>query len=161
MTTSTGSEEGDRRLIEGCYPCREQALPERRPWQEVLQTPHWRAAHAFNSTLPGWLVLVPTSHVTAVADLSADAAAELGTLIHRLSRALHEVTGCVKTYVMQFAEADGFSHLHVHLVPRAADLPATLKGPAIFGYLTDDEGDALSQDERDALAGRLQQVLAR
>jgi diadenosine tetraphosphate (Ap4A) HIT family hydrolase len=35
-----------------------------------------------------------------------------------LTRALREVTGCTKTYVMMFAEAEGFSHLHVHVVPR-------------------------------------------
>lgn len=97
-----------------------------------MTTPHWRVAHAFNSTLPGWLVVVPRSHITAFADLSRESATELGGLIRDVSVALREITGCVKTYVMQFADAEGFEHLHVHVVPRAADRPPELKGPCVF-----------------------------
>ncbi len=69
------------------------------------------------------------------------------------------VTGCVKTYVMQFSEQDGFEHLHVHLVPRMADQPAHLKGPNVFGYLTDDETRWLPEGERDRLARELRGAL--
>lgn len=109
-------------------------------------------AHAFNSTLPGWLVLVPRSHVTSFAELSPSAAGELGQLIRDLSLRLEAVTGCVKTYVMQFAEAEGFGHLHVHLVPRAADIPPDRKGPRVFGYLSEDPSQWLAHDEMDRLA---------
>lgn len=120
-----------------------------------MTTGHWRVAHAFNSTLPGWLVLVPRRHVTAFADLDPSAAAELGPLIRDLSLALREVTGCVKTYVMQFAEAEGFGHLHVHLVPRAADLPVDRRGPQVFGYLSEDDAEWLPAAELDAASSRV------
>jgi hypothetical protein len=47
-------------------------------------------------------------HVTSFAHLSPQAG-EFGDVLHRLSRALETVTGCVKTYVMQFSEAEGYS----------------------------------------------------
>ena len=34
---------------------------------------------------------------------------------------------------MQFAEGDGFHHVHFHIVARSPDWPADLKGPGVFG----------------------------
>jgi diadenosine tetraphosphate (Ap4A) HIT family hydrolase len=98
------------------------------------------------------LVVVPTRHVLTFADLAPEAADELGGLVRRLSRALEQVTGCVKTYLMQFSEADGFSHLHLHLVPRLADQPEDARGPRVFAYLTGDADRALPPDRCDELA---------
>lgn len=53
----------------------------------LVRTSSWRAGHAFNVTLPGWLVLVPTRHVTSFAQLSPQARAELGVLTEQLSGA--------------------------------------------------------------------------
>lgn len=53
---------------------------------------------------------------------------------------------------MQFSEAEGFSHLHLHLVPRMADQPAARRGPLVFGYLSGDADRWLAEGERDALA---------
>jgi diadenosine tetraphosphate (Ap4A) HIT family hydrolase len=58
----------------------------------------------------------------------------------------------VKTYLMQFSEAEGFSHLHLHLVPRLADQPDDVRGPRVFAYLTDDESRWLTTTERDTMA---------
>ena len=124
----------------GCYSCvtdaTGQALP---PRERVYDDGRWRVAHAVSSTLPGWLVVLPKRHVTSLAELTPAEAAALGPLLRRLSVALVELTGAVKTYVALFAEAEGFEHLHLHLVPRAADLPADRHGPRIFVYLSKDE----------------------
>jgi diadenosine tetraphosphate (Ap4A) HIT family hydrolase len=90
--------------------------------------------------------------VTSFSQLSREAAEELGALTWRLSRALETVTGCVKTYAMQFSEAEGFSHLHVHLVPRSADHPADALGPEVFTLMTDDPHEWLPEAERDSVA---------
>jgi diadenosine tetraphosphate (Ap4A) HIT family hydrolase len=76
-------------------------------------------------------VLLPTRHIASFTELTPEAADELGGLVRRLGVALEAVTGCVKTYLMQFSEAEGFSHLHLHLVPRYADRPglSQLVGP--------------------------------
>lgn len=146
-------------LVPGCFNCDQQAGGSLPPREDVVHTDHWRIGHAFNSTLPGWLILVPTRHVTSFTELTPEAAAELGGLVHRLAVALEVVTGCAKTYLMQFSEAEGFSHLHLHLVPRQPDQPAVARGPRIFLYLTDDESRWLPPADRDALAFALRAVL--
>jgi diadenosine tetraphosphate (Ap4A) HIT family hydrolase len=139
-----------------CYVCRNNDQFDQLPTRErIAADPHWRVAHAFNTSLPGWLILVPRRHVTTIADLTDDEAAVLGTWQVRLSRALREVTGCVKTYVMQFAEQEGFGHVHFHVVPRMADIPEDHRGPAVFGYLIRPPGQGIDERHRDDLATAL------
>lgn len=42
------------------------------------------------------------------------------------------MTGCQKTYVMLFTEAEGIAHLHVHVVPRMPDQPEDRRGPDVL-----------------------------
>lgn len=107
-------------------------------------------AHDLKSSLVGWLVLVPLRHVHALDELTAEEALTLGDLLRKATVALRSVTGCEKTYVMLFAEAEGFAHLHVHVVPRMPDQPADRRGPAVFGYLEDGRG--FSPERRDEIA---------
>lgn len=136
----------------GCYACESQAASTPPPREDILHTDHWRVAHAFNSTLPGWLVLLPTRHITSFTELTPEAADELGGLVRRLGLALEETTGCAKTYLMQFSEAEGFSHLHLHLVPRLPDQPEDVRGPRVFAYLSEDQAAWLPETERDRIA---------
>ncbi|MDG4788836.1 HIT family protein [Micromonospora sp. WMMD1102] len=143
-----------------CYSCRQEDDLAAASFAERLHvTDHWRVAHAFNSSLPGWLVVLPRRHVTSIAELTPVEAAELGPLLHRLSTTLHETVRCTKTYVMQFAEAEGFGHVHFHLVPRMPDLPPEHRGPRIFHYLTRPESEWLTSERRveitTAIADRL------
>lgn len=126
------------------------------PRERIAADPYWRVAHAFNTSLPGWLVLVPRRHVTSIAELTDAEAAALGTWQVRLSRALHDVTGCEKTYVMQFAEQEGFGHVHFHVVPRMPDIPDEHRGPAVFHYLIRPPGQGINDEHRDDLAASLQ-----
>ncbi|MGH3335798.1 MAG: HIT family protein [Nocardioides sp.] len=139
-------------FVRGCFACDQQAAVALPPREDVVHTAHWRVAHAFNSTLPGWLVLLPTRHVTSFTQLTAAAADEVGGLVIRLSAALEAVTDCAKTYLMQFSEAEGFSHLHLHLVPRLPNHPEDARGPKVFAYLTDDQARWLPTTERDSIA---------
>lgn len=139
-------------LVPGCYSCDQQLDPSPPPREDVVHTEHWRVAHAFNSTLAGWVVIVPTRHVLSFTELTPAAADELGGLVLRMSRALEQVTGCVKTYLMQFSEAEGFSHLHLHLVPRLPDQPEDVRGPRVFAYLSEDQAGWLPETERDRIA---------
>lgn len=135
-----------------CYAC-SQAGPDA-PFQErIVREGGWRVAHDFNASLPGWLVLVPLRHVHGLHELTVDEASTMGALLRRASIALQAVTGCTKTYVMLFAEAEGFAHLHLHVVPRMADQPDDRKGPLVFGYATD--GNPLTPERRDELAHAL------
>jgi diadenosine tetraphosphate (Ap4A) HIT family hydrolase len=145
-----------------CYTCAQEAAGRDAPlWERIAVDEHWRVAHAFNTAVPGWLVLVPRRHVTAVAALTDAEAAELGNWQVRLSRALARVLGCQKTYVAQFAEADGFAHVHFHIVPRPPDLARELRGPRIFQLLGVADGAQVDEDEMNRLAGELAGQLSR
>lgn len=145
-----------------CFACRNNdqfdSLP---PRERVAADPHWRVAHAFDTALPGWLVLVPRRHVTSIAELTDSEAASLGTWQVRLSRALRNVTGCVKTYVVQFAEQEGFGHVHFHVVPRMTDIPDDRRGPAVFQYLNPPPEQRIDDAQRDDLATTLRAQLDR
>ena len=132
------------------------ALPLR---ERIAHDAHWRVACA-SVALPGWLVLVSRRHVPAVAQLSDEEAAALGAWQVRLSRALQEATGCRKTYVACYAEREGFRHVHFHIVPRAADLPADLHGPGIFELLKPEAAPAAPR-HIDQIARTLHELLRR
>lgn len=138
-------------MKDDCYACR--MADDGAPQRERLQRAEgWRVALDFNSALEGWLILTPLRHVESLAELTAAEAAALGGLLRNASLALRTVTGCVKTYVMLFAEVDGFAHLHFHVVPRMADQPDDLRGPKIFGYLRQ---TPVTEARRDELAEQL------
>ncbi|GLY73165.1 HIT family protein [Actinoallomurus iriomotensis] len=144
----------------GCLTCDDNArlgsLPSR---DHIAADRYWRAAHAFGTGMPGWLVVVPLRHVTAIAELTDAEAAVLGQWQVRLSRALHAVTGCAKTYVAQFAESEGFSHVHFHVIPRMSDLPPERRGPGVFGMLGRSEDEGLGHARRDDMADRIREHL--
>jgi diadenosine tetraphosphate (Ap4A) HIT family hydrolase len=145
-----------------CYSCaRNTEMDQLPPRERVAGDDLWRVAHAFNTALPGWLVLMPRRHVTAIADLTDAEAASLGLWQVRLSRALTAALGCSKTYVAQFGEAEGFTHVHFHIVPRPTDLPGELRGPRVFGLLGPSDRAHVSDQELDQIALSLATELAR
>ena len=91
------------------------------PWDNIYRSEHWDVAHAYNTSWLGWTVLVLRRHVEAIDELSAEESADLGALLQQVSRALKLNTGCIKTYVMQFAEAASHPHVHFHVAPRMPD----------------------------------------
>ena len=148
-------------MVAGCYPCEMNArIDDLPPRERVHAEGGWRIAHAFNVSLPGWLVLLPTRHVTAMDELTVAEAEEFGLLARKASIALRQVTGCLKTYLMLFAEAEGFAHLHVHVVPRMPDFEPEVLGPRVFAFMADDESTWVPAEEQDALALRLRSAMA-
>ena len=108
------------------------------PRERIYVDRYWRVAHAFGTTLPGWLVVLPRRHVRSLDALTTDEAAGLGPLLRSVTSALREVTGCAKTYVALFAEAEGFDHVHFHVIPRQPGLDPELRGPRIFALMGGD-----------------------
>jgi diadenosine tetraphosphate (Ap4A) HIT family hydrolase len=143
-----------------CYSCR--ALRgERRisPGQPIYDGQCWRVDHAWPTALVGWVVLVLRRHATALHELTSDEFAEVGTLLARTVRALHAETGSAKEYLACFAEADHFNHVHIHIVPRASDLPHELQGQHVFALLKPVEGEAAPEAEIQAFCTRLAQMM--
>ena len=128
-------------------------------WDSIYRTLYWDVAHSYDTALPGWLVLVARRHITAVDELTDTEAIELGQLIHRTSVALKEVTGCVKTYVIQFTEREDHPHVHFHIIPRMADQPKNRHTTQIFGYLGVPEEERVDQETMNAIAVKVQKRL--
>ncbi|CCH17888.1 HIT family protein [Micromonospora lupini] len=143
-----------------CLSCGQNAEnPNRRPENWIASDDNWRVSHAIGAAVAGWLVLVPRRHVVTIADLTDDEAAALGTWQIRLSRALHAVTGCAKTYVAQFAELAGFEHVHFHVVPRADGLPHHFQGPRVFRLLGKPDQPAVTPAEVTRVSAALRSYL--
>ena len=81
--------------------------------------------------------------------------------MHRVSRALQEVTGAVKTYTVLFAEHPEHPHVHFHVVPRGAEMPEANRSLNVFNYLGVPEAEAVPLETRNALAEQLRAILER
>ena len=127
-------------------------------WDNIFRTAAWDLVHSYNTALPGWLVLVARRHVEAIDELTDEEAAELGVLLRQTSAALREVTGCVKTYVCQFAEQAEHPHVHFHVIPRLANQPDDRRGPRVFAYLGVPEAERVSEEAMNAIAARVRAV---
>ena len=80
-------------------------------------------------------------------------------LLRAVSSALRDVVRCRKTYVALFAEAEGFQHIHFHIIPRQPGLEADLRGPRVFGLLGGDPASYVPEAVMDEIADRLSQTL--
>lgn len=60
---------------------------------------------------------------------------------------------------MFFAEAEGFSRFHVHLVPRMPTSTRSRPGPEVFVFLRAPEPEHVPEQERDLVALRLRAAL--
>ncbi len=129
------------------------------PWDAIYRSQYWDVVHSFNTSLEGWLVLVARRHMAAVDEMSDEEAVELGRLIRRVSLALRVTTGCVKTYVIQFAESPDHPHVHFHIVPRMADQPEDHRGPNVFRYLGVEDDVRVTEEKMNELAAQVRQIL--
>lgn len=129
-------------------------------WDSIFRTQFWDLVHSYDTALPGWLVLVARRHIVAIHEMTEEEAEELGTLIRWVSIALKEVTGCLKTYVIQFAEAAEHPHVHFHVIPRMADQPRERRSTRIFEYLGVPEEERVSEETMNTLAARIQGYLS-
>lgn len=109
----------------------------------------------------GWLVAKPLRHVTLLADLTTLEAAALGPLLRRIAGALHQVLRPAKVYSVLFAEQEGFSHIHFHLIPRPDNLPKELRGSAVFQLMAkaQREGNLAEPIEAARIAERIAQAM--
>lgn len=119
---------------------------------------HWLVEHAYPTQLPGWLVIVLRRHVEALHEVHPDAFRELAPLLERAVRALRSVVACEKEYVACFAEVEHFKHVHFHVIPRAADMPADVLGTKSFALLKVSEEEAVPPEAIRALCETLRQA---
>ena len=146
-----------------CGTCRANSGELSAPGGAIYQDTCWRLEHILPPIpLAGWLVLKPLRHVEALADLSREEAATFGPLIQRTTAAMRAVLQPARIYLCQFSEAEGVAHIHFHLIPRTTDVPAELRGPAVFDLLSTSrrEGrDLASPQEAERIAREVREQL--
>jgi diadenosine tetraphosphate (Ap4A) HIT family hydrolase len=98
-------------------------------------------------------------HIEAIDELTDNEAIELGRLVRRVSIALREVTGCIKTYVVQFAEHEDHPHVHFHIVPRMKNQPEDRRSVRIFEYLGVPEEERVSEESMNEISAKIQSIL--
>lgn len=141
-----------------CYSCLANAgVRPVSPGPRIYEGAYWNVDHAHPTKLPGWLVLVLKRHAAALHELRREELVEMGELLARVTTLLHSELGSVKEYISCFAEAEHFNHVHIHVVPRTADLPHALWGPRSFALLNPSAADAVPPSEIMALSERLRE----
>ena len=140
-----------------CYSCRSISGVKRiTPGPTIYEGEHWVVEHAYPCAMLGWLLIVLKRHAEALHELTAEEFAELGPLLERTARALHEHLGSKKEYLACYAEAEHFNHVHIHVVARAEDWPQEFKGPKSFRLLDENHIVPVAAPEMDAFCRAMQ-----
>jgi diadenosine tetraphosphate (Ap4A) HIT family hydrolase len=62
--------------------------------------------------------------------------------------------------VALFSEAEGFEHVHFHVIPRRPGLDVAYRGPRVFGLLGGDPARHVSDKTRDQVSADLALALS-
>lgn len=110
----------------------------------IYEGTYWVVDHAYPTKHLGWLVILPRRHVEALHELTREEFQELAEIEYKLVQVMRTDPAIQKEYLMCFAEGEGFHHVHIHVVPKPANLPARLKGPRVFALLKVDKKHAVA-----------------
>ena len=107
---------------------------------EIARSGFWVLRHHPDpSPLLGWLFLDALRHVGGPADFTSDEAAAWGPAVQQSSQLVRQLTGCDRVYAIAFGE--GARHLHLHLIPRFGDDPATAAWSVADHYRSVERGE--------------------
>lgn len=138
--------------VVGCLACDLSAGREALPGGAIHQTTGWRVEHCIGPLGLGTLLVKPIRHVTAVADLTAAEAAELGPLLRLTAQVVSELTEPDQVYVCLWSHAGG-EPAHIHFVVQPVSRQTTASyggnhGPklqvAMFNAATYQPDDAIA-----------------
>lgn len=107
-----------------CPICALQASPAHRAELELGRSALWLLRHhPLPAPLPGWLLLDARRHLSGPLAFSDAEAASWGLAVRAASLLVQQLSGCERVYAIAFGE--GAPHLHLHLIPRHVDDPAS------------------------------------
>ena len=111
-------------MTETCSICHLHQDPPSRERYEISRTDLWVLRHHPDpAPLPGWLLLDSLRHCGGPLAFEPREAESWGLAVRDASQLVQQITGCDRVYAIAFGE--GAPHLHLHLIPRFADDPAT------------------------------------
>lgn len=94
------------------------------PCHRVFENEHVLAFLDIGPLSSGHVLVIPKEARATLAELSDEAAAEVGRVLPRLCRAVRDATGATAYNVLQNNGADAHQavmHVHFHIIPRFAD----------------------------------------
>jgi diadenosine tetraphosphate (Ap4A) HIT family hydrolase len=97
------------------------------PGGRISRTRYWLVEHCTGPLGLGTLIVKPERHVTSVADLSEEEAAELGPLLRRASRVAQQLVEADQVYNCLWSHVGG-QKVHIHYVVQ----PVTKKQMSVF-----------------------------
>jgi diadenosine tetraphosphate (Ap4A) HIT family hydrolase len=101
--------------MDSCIACELAAGRLPLPGGLIHATRHWRVEHCIGPLGVGTLIVKPTRHVTAVAQLTDDDAAELWPLLRDASAVAGQLVAAEQVYNCLWSHADGVP-VHIHYV---------------------------------------------
>ncbi len=141
---------------QGCFTCDVNAGRVTPPGGTIYEDSHWLAEHGVDRLVRGYVVLKPKRHVHELADLRPEEALALGVAAQRLHLAMRSALGTDRIYLCSFAET--VHHLHLHLLPRYAGMPAL--GPRLIPDLFAERWACTTREAEEA-AAEIRAALAR
>jgi diadenosine tetraphosphate (Ap4A) HIT family hydrolase len=132
------------------------------PGGRIFRTGHWLVEHCVGTLGLGTLVVKPERHVTSVADLTDDEAAELGPLLRSASSVAAQLVASEQVYNCLWSHAGGVPvHIHYVVQPVTAEQMAEFDahGPRLQVAMFT-RGEELPAAEIDRLAEQARQAFA-
>lgn len=124
------------------------------PCHRVYEDDHVLAFLDIGPLCPGHLLVIPKERKAFVHELSDEAAAAIGRVLPRLSRAVMAATGATDYNILQnngTAAHQVVMHVHFHVIPKCGDQGLGIGWDATS--LGAEEADTLLQSMAAALAG--------
>jgi diadenosine tetraphosphate (Ap4A) HIT family hydrolase len=133
--------------MEICYTCLSNSGEKRiSPGKTIFNGNYWIVEHSYPTGLLGWIVIVLKRHCEELNELNDDEWNELNTIQRKIIKLLHTKLDTTKEYIACFAEAEGFKHIHFHVIPRTNEMTDDFAGTKAFKYLKLIECDRINEN---------------
>ena len=110
--------------MDNCAICQLHLDPQAQERYEIQRSELWVLRHHPDpAPLPGWLLLDSLRHCSGPVDFTEAEASGWGSAVRDASDLVKQITGCERVYAIAFGE--GAQHLHLHLIPRHLNEPAS------------------------------------
>ena len=131
--------------MENCAICQLHLDPTAQERYEIQRSELWVLRHHPDpAPLPGWLLLDSRRHCSGPVDFTAAEASDWGCAVRDASDLVKQISGCERVYAIAFGE--GAQHLHLHLIPRHLNEPASKAWAVADLYRDMDRGDRAAAD---------------
>ena len=131
--------------MENCAICQLHLDPTAQERYEIQRSELWVLRHHPDpAPLPGWLLLDSRRHCSGPVDFTAAEASDWGCAVRDASDLVKQIRECDRVYAIAFGE--GAQHLHLHLIPRHLNEPASKAWAVADLYRDMDRGDRAAAD---------------